>query len=48
MSVPSNTEQTISLIGLREDLVDIIYNVDPTETPFLTTAKRTKATAVKH
>lgn len=48
MSVPTNTEQTINLIGLREDLVDLIYNVDPTETPFLTTAKRTQATAVKH
>lgn len=30
MSVPTNTEQTISLVGLREDLVDLIYNVDPT------------------
>lgn len=48
MAVPTNTEQTISLVGLREDLVDLIYNVDPTETPFLTTAKRTQATAVKH
>lgn len=48
MAVPSNTEQTISLKGLREDLVDLIYNVDPTETPILTTAKRTSATAVLH
>ena len=39
MSLPSDTFTTYSAIGNREDLSDIIYNVDPTETPFLTAAE---------
>lgn len=48
MSVPSNTVQTYQAVGIREDLIDLIYNVSPTETPFLTTAKRAEATQTKH
>lgn len=46
MSVPSNTIQTMTRVGNREDLSDIIYNIDPTETPFVTAIGRTKADAV--
>ena len=48
MSVPSNTFQTYDTVGIREDLQDLIYNVDPTETPFVSmiagqgTAKQTR------
>ena|SRR3990167_7976185 len=40
--------QTVQAIGNREDLEDVIYNLSPVETPFLTMAARTKATAVNH
>jgi hypothetical protein len=35
-------------VGLREDLSDIIYNISPTETPFMTSIAREKSTAVYH
>jgi hypothetical protein len=44
----TNTFTTYSAIGLREDLSDIIYNISPTETPFMTAIAREKATAVYH
>lgn len=35
-------------IGQREDLTDIIYDISPTETPFMSSIGKTKATAVFH
>lgn len=43
MSAVANTFQTFQSIGIREDLSDIIYNVSPTETPFMNNAGRGKA-----
>lgn len=43
MTVASNTIQTVTRVGIREDLSDIIYNISPTETPFVTAIGRTKA-----
>ncbi len=37
-----------SAIGQREDLIDVIYDISPTETPIMSTLARTKATAVFH
>ena len=37
-----------SAIGQREDLTDIIYDISPTETPFMSSIGKTKATAVYH
>jgi hypothetical protein len=34
--------------GNREDLTDVIYNISPTDTPFMSTVGKTKATAVYH
>ena len=48
MALIGNTFTTYSAIGLREDLGDIIYNISPTETPFMTSIAREKATAVYH
>ncbi|MGV0964202.1 MAG: DUF5309 domain-containing protein [Polynucleobacter sp.] len=48
MAVPSNTVQTITRVGNREDLSDIIYNISPTETPFVTAIGREDAGAVYH
>jgi hypothetical protein len=33
---------------MREDLIDVIYDISPTETPIMSTLARTKATAVFH
>jgi len=35
-------------IGQREDLTDIIYDISPTTTPFMSSIGKTKATAVYH
>jgi len=48
MSMPSGTLATYEAIGNREDLADIIYRIDPTETPFMSGAEVEKATAVNH
>lgn len=42
------TFQTYQSIGNREDLSDVIYNISPTETPFMSSVGKTKATAVYH
>jgi hypothetical protein len=43
MPVPSNTIQSVGRIGNREDLSDIIYNISPTDTPFISAIGRGKA-----
>jgi hypothetical protein len=48
MALPTNTLATYSAIGNREDLSDLIYRIDPTDTPFMTMAEQEKATAVNH
>ena len=48
MALITNTFTTYSAIGLREDLSDIIYNISPTETPFMTAIAREKSTAIFH
>jgi hypothetical protein len=48
MTILGNTFTTYSAVGLREDLSDIIYNISPTETPFMTSIAREKSTAVYH
>lgn len=35
MTVASNTIQAVSRVGIREDLSDIIFNISPTDTPFV-------------
>lgn len=48
MANPVGTFQTYQATGDREDLEDMIYRISPTETPFMTSAARTKATFTKH
>ncbi len=48
MALPSNTLATFESVGNREDLADIIYDITPTETPFLSSMAKTKMTATKH
>ena len=35
MAIATNTRTTYSAVGIREDLSDIIYNISPMETPFI-------------
>jgi len=42
------TYQTYTAIGQREDLTDVIYNISPTDTPFMSSIGKTKATATFH
>jgi len=42
------TYQTYTAIGQREDLSDVIYNISPTDTPFMSTIGKGKATATYH
>jgi hypothetical protein len=44
--MPTFTAHTA--IGQREDLIDVVYDISPTETPIMSTLARTKATAVFH
>ena len=42
------TYQTYQAIGQREDLIDVIYNIAPTDTPFMNSIGKTNATARLH
>lgn len=46
--MPANAFLTNAAIGNREDLVDIIYNTAPTDTPLISAIDKVKATAVTH
>ena len=48
MAQPTNTCDTYDSVGEREDRSDVIYNISPTDTPFLSSAAKTKSTAVLH
>lgn len=48
MTVPSNLYQKASLKGDREDLLDKIFNTDPTETPVMSGSGRQTATNTLH
>lgn len=48
MAQPTNEVTTYGMIGIREDLEDLIYDVSPTQTPALSSFRRTKATQTKH
>lgn len=48
MTVPTNTFLTSAAIGNREDLSNIIYRIDPTDTPFMSGIERETAEATNH
>ncbi len=48
MAQPTGSFSTYDAIGIREDLSDVIYNVDPTETPFLSGSSKNKASNTLH
>mgnify|MGYP003112634129 FL=1 len=48
MAVPGNTVQTYNRVGIREDLADVIYNISPTECPFMSNAGKGSASQTNH
>jgi len=48
MTQPGSTFATNDMVGIREDLVDVIYDVSPIETPFLSMASKVTATNTNH
>lgn len=48
MAQPSNTTATNDMIGIREDLVDEIYDVSPTDTPVLSLCGRIEVSNTTH
>lgn len=48
MATPTAVYQTLNQVGIREDLSDIIYNIDPMDTVCFTRFSKSKATAVTH
>ena len=48
MATPANTTSTYDAIVNREDLIDMIYDISPTLTPFISGISRESATATNH
>lgn len=48
MTVPSGTTQTYGVVGRREDLTDVIHDVSPTETPFMSAVGKGEAKNTFH
>jgi hypothetical protein len=40
MALPTNTATTYSQVGIREELDDVIYDITPAETPFLSSIEQ--------
>jgi len=48
MAIYTNTYETFSSADKREDLANIIYNISPTETPFMSSIGTSSAAGTKH
>ena len=48
MAVPSGTTQTYQVVGRREDLTDVIHDLSPTDTPFMSAIGKGKADNTNH
>ncbi len=48
MTTPADTVSTYDAIGNRESLSDVIYDISPTQTPFLSGIAHVTATATSH
>ncbi|MDP1702593.1 MAG: DUF5309 domain-containing protein [Aestuariivirga sp.] len=48
MAQPEDTFDAFDMVGIKEDLEDIIYDISPTATPFMTAAGRVKCKQVLH
>jgi hypothetical protein len=48
MAIPTNAFETYDAVGIREDLSDIIYNISPTDTPFISNVGKGTAKGTFH
>lgn len=48
MAQPANIFTTNDMVGIREDLADVIYDVSPSETPFYSSVSKVKAASTLH
>lgn len=48
MAQPTNTYSSYDMVGIREDLTDVIHDYSPTDTPFFSSAGKTTATNTYH
>lgn len=48
MAQPTNTYSSYDAVGNREDLSDVIYDISPTATPFMSAIAKVSATATNH
>jgi hypothetical protein len=48
MALPTAAWVTYSAVGIREDLSDVIYDISPTETPFVSNLPRVNASNTLH
>ena len=48
MALPTNTNTTYATVGIREDLIEAIFNTSPYDTPLINGLPRVKATQTKH
>jgi hypothetical protein len=48
MAQPTNSFDSYDAVGIREDLTDVIHNVDPYDTPFYSSAAKTRASNTLH
>src|SRR5581483_7365091 len=48
MTIQTNAFSTYGAVGNREDLTNVIYNISPTATPFMSAIGKSKAKAVLH
>jgi hypothetical protein len=48
MATPVNAVSTVEIKGQREDLIDVIYNIDPYDTPFVSATPTGSVSAIIH
>lgn len=48
MAQPTNTFATNDMVGIREDLSDVIWDISPVDTPYSSSLSRPEATATNH
>jgi len=48
MAQPTNTHDTYDTVGTKEDLTDVIYNISPSDCPFMSSIGRGKASNTLH
>jgi hypothetical protein len=48
MAIPTNVTETFDRVGIKQDIADVIYNISPVETPFISNASKSTAIQTLH